>query len=577
MFADAIRHHQAGRLSEAVRRYHQILAVNPRPYPEVHGNLGLVLLQQGKLDEAATSYRRALELRPNDIEGLLNLGNILGDLGKPHEAIACYRKALAFRPDFAEAHNSLGATLSGMGRLDEAVGSYRRALEIRPDFVMALNNLGSALLAQGNPAAALDAAKRSLQIEEADETKGLLVSCLSRMRGVTTDTALRPLMVRALSEHWGWPSSLMRVCIDLIRLDHDIAGQTPLGADGLAALAADTLLSALLDAAPICDVEMERFLTMARRALLDAAGEPIGCADAIGFYSALARQCFINEYVFAATADEIRKASDLRDLLSATLETGAAVPVLWLVAVAAYFPLHSLPLAGRLLERSAPREIAALLTQQVREPAEERWIRATIPRLTDIEDDVSLLVQRQYEENPYPRWIRVPPARQAQTVSRPICVRPFHWPYFDRSPAGSRMEILVAGCGTGQQSIRAFQQFPTARILAVDLSRSSLAYAIRKTCELGVSSIEYAQADVLKLGSLGRQFDVIEAGGVLHHLADPWTGWRLSCPCFVPAGSCCWASTAGSPDGMFPDCGSPSPNRVTGRRPMRYADGARTS
>ena len=98
------------------------------------------------------------------------------------------------------------------------------------------------------------------------------------------------------------------------------------------------------------------------------------------------------------------------------------------------------------------------------------------------------------------------------------------------------MEILVAGCGTGQQSIRASRQFPTARILAVDLSRSSLAYAIRKTCELGVSSIEYAQADLLKLGSLGRQFDVIEAGGVLHHLADPWTGWRTLLSLLRPGG-----------------------------------------
>ena len=98
------------------------------------------------------------------------------------------------------------------------------------------------------------------------------------------------------------------------------------------------------------------------------------------------------------------------------------------------------------------------------------------------------------------------------------------------------MEILVAGCGTGQQSIRTSQQFPKARILAIDLSRSSLAYAIRRTRELNVSSIEYAQADLLKLSALGRQFDVIMAGGVLHHLADPWTGWRTLLSLLRPGG-----------------------------------------
>ena len=68
MFADALRHHQAGRLAEAELRYREILAANARDYAEVHMNLGLVLLQQGKLEGAATSYRKALDLRPNDIE-----------------------------------------------------------------------------------------------------------------------------------------------------------------------------------------------------------------------------------------------------------------------------------------------------------------------------------------------------------------------------------------------------------------------------------------------------------------------------------------------------------------------------
>lgn len=39
-------------------------------------------------------------------------------------------------------------------------------------------------------------------------------------------------------------------------------------------------------------------------------------------------------------------------------------------------------------------------------------------------------------------------------------------------------------------------------------------------------SIEYAQADILKLGTLDRSFDVIESSGVLHHMDDPWDGWR---------------------------------------------------
>lgn len=539
----------ASRVEEGIVSYCKALAVWPS-YAEAHANLGLALLQQGKLDEAVVSYRKALKFRPNNVEALLNLGNILGDLGEPDEAITCYRKSLALQPGFAEAHNSLGATLCGLGRLDEAIASYLRALDIRPGFVMALNNLAAALIGQGKPAEALSVVRRSLNIEESDDAKGLFVHCLSRASGVTDDKGLRPLMVRALSDFWGWPSDLARVCIDLIRLDHDIAGcvaraakawprplagQTLFGAGGLTVLAADRLLSALLDAAPVCDVEMERFLTLARHALLDATSARGGSEAGLGFYCALARQCFINEYVFAAAPGELCKASSLRDSVLAALEAGASVSTLHLVAVAAYFPLCSLPHSLRLLERRWPEEVETLLTQQVRDPMEEHGIGAIVCQLTTIEDDVSLLVRRQYEENPYPRWLKVPPSRKAESIEAYLR-QTFPLAAFDRSPASSRMEILVAGCGTGQQPIRTSQQFPKARILAIDLSRRSLAYAIRKTRELGISSIEYAQADLLNLGSLDRQFDVIEAGGVLHHLADPWTGWYTLLALLRPGG-----------------------------------------
>jgi len=72
--------------------------------------------------------------------------------------------------------------------------------------------------------------------------------------------------------------------------------------------------------------------------------------------------------------------------------------------------------------------------------------------------------------------------------------------------------------------------------LAVDLSISSLAYAKRKSRKLGLTTIEYAQADLLKLGSLGRSFDIIESSGVLHHLAAPWAGWRVLLSLLRPGG-----------------------------------------
>jgi SAM-dependent methyltransferase len=99
-----------------------------------------------------------------------------------------------------------------------------------------------------------------------------------------------------------------------------------------------------------------------------------------------------------------------------------------------------------------------------------------------------------------------------------------------------RLDILIAGGGTGQESIEAAQQFPSARVLAVDLSLASLAYAERKAREMRVENVDHAQADLSKLGSLGQRFDIIYSVGVLHHLADPIRGWRELVSLLAPDG-----------------------------------------
>ncbi len=70
------------------------------------------------------------------------------------------------------------------------------------------------------------------------------------------------------------------------------------------------------------------------------------------------------------------------------------------------------------------------------------------------------------------------------------------------------------------------QKFSGARVLAVDLSLSSLAYGIRRAREMGVTNIQFAHGDLMAMGDLDRRFDIIECGGTLHHLKDPFDGWR---------------------------------------------------
>src|SRR5581483_1123724 len=257
-------------------------------------------------------------------------------------------------------------------------------------------------------------------------------------------------------------------------------------------------------------------------------------ADVLDFTGALAQQWFVNEYVFATTPEEDARADALAGEIAHAFAAGKAVAPLALAQLAMYRPLHSIANAPALLERSWPAAIDALVHQQLHAPREEMEIRAAVPRLTDIDDTVSLRVRAQYEENPYPRWTRLAGD-----------IKPTHINDFLRGlfPGGgfhsidsAAPDVLVAGCGTGWQATGIAQQFPDAQITAIDLSRASLAYAKRMTPPALAQRIEYAQADILKLGALERRFDVIYASGVLHHMADPFAAWRILLGLLKPGG-----------------------------------------
>ena len=115
--------------------------------------------------------------------------------------------------------------------------------------------------------------------------------------------------------------------------------------------------------------------------------------------------------------------------------------------------------ADDLISRTWPEPTIALLTQQISEPAEERRIRGRLPSLTPVDDAVSQAVRQQYEENPYPRWIKLPPAAKALSLGSYLRGQ-FPYAPHTLSVADERLDIMVAGCGTGQESIETAQQFP---------------------------------------------------------------------------------------------------------------------
>ncbi len=326
---------------------------------------------------------------------------------------------------FAEA-----ARLQRENKHADAARAYKRLLLLKPDHAEAINNLGVVLLAQGKRAEASACFARALT---------LMPQLFSPFAGVcTTLAAVNPTIAQAMARAMqAWPAHLsLAQLLDGASLDR---------------LAADPMLICILQSTVVRDLTLECALTTLRahlqRVALDA---PAGSASELALGCAIARQCFINEYVFATTREEDAGVAALKARLADAIASGAAMAPMVLAALATYLPLHALPNAAALLDRAWPAPLAGVVTQQLREPLEELALRATIPRLTAIDDDVSLRVQRQYEENPYPRWLSVAggvePVKHRPIFARHVPDRAVHAARQDRRPrlSGGRLRHRLA-------------------------------------------------------------------------------------------------------------------------------------
>ena len=169
-----------GKLEEAINSYVKALEIKPN-YEAALNNMKALLsnvdnandqfkiafeLQtQGKLDEAISAYTKSITMWPSYVEALSNMGVVLQDQGKLEEAMEVYNKILAINPDYAEVHNNIGITFKDQGKLEEAIDAHKKALTIKPDYAEAYYNMGIVLKDQGNLEEAIESYKKALNLK----------------------------------------------------------------------------------------------------------------------------------------------------------------------------------------------------------------------------------------------------------------------------------------------------------------------------------------------------------------------------------------------------------------------------
>ncbi len=536
--------YKAGQLGEAEIQARRLIKKYPRTV-DVIRVLAAALADQGKFEDAVIAFRELLEIKPDYAAGHNNLGNVLKNLGRLDEALESYKRALKISPDLADIHNNIGSALNSLGKLEEAVASYLNALRIKGDYVEAYSNLGNVLYKMGKKWEAIGCYRKALEIKP--DYLVVLINFSSVVKVVETvdqSPGFRQLIVRCLRDPRIDSADVSAAGIKLLL--SDMQGQPSVKSrdlDGLGVLAssADDLLTAYLKSALVKNPDIERDLTTTRLTLLKRCDEahPEGVSPDVDMelLEALALQSFLNEYIWHVTEDEEQAVNRLESRVVDAIEGGKNPEATDLFLLAAYrpiFPIHSIRQWTLNHYEKIDAILKPVLLQLILLPALEAEIRDGLEQLTPIDNDVSVAVRDQYEENPYPRWDSlsfVPPTIYTTQVLDDIA--PHKLEIF---PATENPKVLIAGCGTGKQPIFCALRMQGSDVLAVDLSRTSIAFARRKADELKVQNIRFAQADILKLGVLNDSFDVIECGGVLHHMADPEAGLRVLVGLLKPGG-----------------------------------------
>ncbi|PCJ46762.1 MAG: hypothetical protein COA99_02190 [Moraxellaceae bacterium] len=601
LLESGVAFHNKGNMQQALDSYKSVLAMAPG-HPDANHLLGILMNQTGDSKSAILLIRKAIEKKPTAAKFHNNLGLAYKLDRRTMEAASSFRKAINLDLAYAGPYLNLAQLLTEEKKYTDAIKQYEIALELATDKSGVLTKLSSSYLEQGNIPKALENAENASSyllphfmeilhremdsvIAASDEVKTLFkIGIIFQLFSMPYYAGLCMIKAIALDPNcaaaYGQFTSIASAKImptknnihaaliekttsDILArndMKHDTMRDQVISIIDIEGAKADidafTITSdenalsfiqenqrlleifsthcflQLLKSSSINNLLVEKLLTKIRRCLFFAMlhqDSPSQLTDQFGpLIISLAYQNFLNEYVFFIDQDELFSIDAFEEKAKNNISDNTSDAILYVAMLACYRSLEYYPTISEMISnRQTPSmsDIEGLITLQITNPKKEKEIAKSIKQFKVIENITSKLVRQQYEENPYPRWastFRLPPKSPRIIIAKGI------YPNLpDDSSTLENPRVLIAGCGTGQHPISCAVSYANSSVLAVDLSLASLSYAQRKADELNLNNIEFMQADILDLGGLNEQFDIIESSGVLHHMKEPIAGWKV--------------------------------------------------
>ncbi len=472
-----------------------------------------ILLQniQGVVHTELKNYKLAkdlfikvVKLNPKYTDGYYNLANIFIKLNEEEKAIENYIKVLELDKNYFKAYNNLGNIFRRKGLNKKAIEYYISTLEINSNYKLAYYNLAAAL--------------QFYKINEENKNINKYLLYLLKEKIIVRPNSIAHNVLNCLFLNTDLKKNLSLVKNKITNKDFNYI---------LENLQENPLLMQFMKVCPISDYYIEKNFVNIRKEILNQTYKSEIDKTHINFLISLSIQCFLNEYIYERSKDEIEKIKKINERIKKNLRENKKISDLDILCLSSYEPLTNFSWSNKIKFSNELNEIFELHFNQ---NEIENQISKSIKSISKVKDKVSIKVKKQYEENPYPRWENVGLSMEPRNIKEVINDSDLNLDLKEIRNSEST-EILIAGCGTGQHAITTASKYKKSKILALDLSFKSLSYAKRKANELKINNIDFIQGDILDLKLIDRKFDIIESVGVLHHMDNPLKGWKVLTSC----------------------------------------------
>ena len=400
-----------------------------------------------------------------------------------------------------------GIALQQLGYIDEAAREFSEALAIKPSFINAAKLLSGLL--------------RRFNIEEPDilNPSGMIAS-------LNTDSIDKQPLVDTAIQSFLRKNDIAEALKLMSEKQVDRAVEKLIAKKTSHTFKDNLFLEALANGKNT-NSELEELLTKIRHYILVniPPSRMVEDRSIFPFILCLIQQCHENQYVWNTNKIEQEKLAKLNISKGQLIENNS--DEIWkLIQQLLYVPLYETVLADLSIEKISkikPKILSGFISKLLESRQKEAELAKTIKSFSPLIDQTSEKVSKQYEKSPYPQWTSLQIVNhEAVKKSLTAFYKPEQLEFMEKP-----FQVLIAGCGTGQQAIRAASAYgENAQVTAIDLSMASLSYAKRMAQEYNIENIDFIHMNILDVEKLDLQFDVIECIGVLHHMAEPYRGWK---------------------------------------------------